>query len=244
MNERNLSYNEQKVLLAFTRSPCSGNPVFILEGTGGGSAGFPSCPWLCCTPSYSCTILQRAAEVTEHIFTPFTMFWLLPSWISSFWISESGDFRLYLDILFVECLGKTLLSSIQFPLGVHPTPGAAASPSALCLCQALQCCSQAPQQGHGLGHVAHTTAFTASNALLVCLSGKGKNEMHLFHGSLCSRATHAGVSGTQTEASHCCSPEPQWAQTDPAAPPNQAAGDEWVRAQPWPFPNHGPCVRT
>lgn len=135
------------MLLAFTTSPRSGNPVFILEGTGGGSAGSPSCPWLCCTPSYSCTILQWAVEVTGGTFTPFNVFWLPLSWISSFWILESDDFRLYLDIMFMECLGETLLSSIQFPLGVCPMPGAAASPSALCPCQDLPCCSQVPQQG-------------------------------------------------------------------------------------------------
>lgn len=156
------------MLLAFTTSPYSGNPMFILEGTGEGSAESPSCPWLCCTPSYSCTILQRA-EVTEDTFAPFNMFCLLLSWILSFWILESDDFRLYLDEMFMECLGKTLLSSIQLPLGVPPTPGAAASPSALRPCQSLQCCSQAPQQGHGLGHAAHTTALTGSNGLLVCL---------------------------------------------------------------------------
>lgn len=48
----NLLYNWPKVLLAFTTSPCRGNPVFILEDTGGGSAGSPSCPWLCCIPSH------------------------------------------------------------------------------------------------------------------------------------------------------------------------------------------------
>lgn len=94
--------------------------MFILEGTGEGRAESPSCPWLCCTPSYSCTILQRAAEVTEDTFAPFNMFWLLLSWILSFWILESDDFRLYLDEMFMECLGKTLLSSIQLPLGVPP----------------------------------------------------------------------------------------------------------------------------
>lgn len=55
---------------------------------------------------------------------------------------------------------------------------------------------------------------------------------------------HGEVPGTETAASHRCSPEPQWAQTDPEAPPNQAAGDERVIAQPWPFPNHRPCVCT
>lgn len=116
-------------------------------------------------PSYSCTILQQALEVTEDTFTPFNVFWLLLSWILSFCNLESGDFRLHPDSVFMECLGKTLLSSIQFPLGVcHgllPPPQLS--------CQDLPCCSQVPQQTLGLGHVAHTTACTGPNGLLVCL---------------------------------------------------------------------------
>lgn len=113
--------------------------MFILEGTSGDSAGSPSCPWLCCNPSYSCTILQRAVEVTEGTFTPFKVFWLLLSWISSFWILESGDFRLHLDIVFMECLRETLLSSIQFPWvcqGLLPPPQ---------LCAPARTCRAAPR---------------------------------------------------------------------------------------------------
>lgn len=75
MNEKlSLQLTESAPSLCY--KPTQWKSVFILEGTGGGSAGSPSCPWLCCTPSYSFTILQRAVEVTEDTFTPFNVFWL------------------------------------------------------------------------------------------------------------------------------------------------------------------------
>jgi len=46
MNEEKLLYKWPEALLGFATSQCSGNPVLILEGSGRGSAGSPSCHML------------------------------------------------------------------------------------------------------------------------------------------------------------------------------------------------------
>lgn len=143
---------------------------------------------------------------------------------------ESDDFRLYCDIIFMECLGKTLLSSTQFPLGVCPMPGAAASPSALGLLPGPA--SAAPRlhsrdRDWGMWHTPQL-----SQDQMDCLSAckESKKNKCIYFTAVYTAEPLMMVSGTGTAASHCCNPEPQCAQTDPEAPPHQAAGDEWGMA--------------